>query len=110
MVRRGLLVCWWCYPIQVLKIIKPEFNPLKLKFLLGRHFTTNSFGLGRLFYKSSRQLQNVRHHGGQNGCNLKGWSFDFKQLLACVQTPPAFPSKTVRERREGGICTQAKQI
>ena len=29
----------------------------KLKFLLGCHLATNSFGLGRLFYKSSRQLQ-----------------------------------------------------
>ena len=92
------------------KNYKTRVQPSKLKFLLGRYFATNSFGLGRLFYKSSRQLQNVRPHGGQNGCNLKGWSFDFKQLLACVQTPPAFPLKTVRERREGGICTQAKQI
>ena len=100
MVKRGLLVCWWCYPIHVLKIIKP-----KLKFLLGRHLATNSFGLGRLFYKSSRQLQNFRHHGGQNGRNLEGWS-----LQACVQTPLALPSKTVRERLEGGICTQAKRI
>ena len=30
-----------------------EFQPSKLKFLLGRHLVTNSFGLGRLFYKSS---------------------------------------------------------
>ena len=38
-------------------------QPSKLKFLLGRHLATNSFGLGRLFYKSSRQLQNFRRHG-----------------------------------------------
>ena len=44
----------------------------KLKFLLGRHLATNSFGLGRLFYRSSRQLQNFRHHGYQNGPNLEG--------------------------------------
>ena len=31
-------------------------QPSKLKFLLGRHLATNSFGLGKLFYKSSRQL------------------------------------------------------
>ena len=40
------------------------FNePFELKFLLGGHLATNSFGLGRLFYKSSRQLQNFRRHG-----------------------------------------------
>ena len=39
-------------------------QPFKLKFLLGHHLATNSFGLGRLFYKSSRQLQNFScHHG-----------------------------------------------
>ena len=47
-------------------------QPSKLKFLLSRHLATNSFGLGRLFYKSIHQLQNFRHHGDQNGCNLKG--------------------------------------
>ena len=44
-------------------------QPSKLKFLLGRHLATNSFGLGRLFYKSIRQLQNFRRHGDQNGRN-----------------------------------------
>ena len=39
------------------KNYKTRVQPSKLKFLLGRHFATNSFGLGRLFYKSSRQLQ-----------------------------------------------------
>ena len=34
-------------------------QPSKLKFLLGRHLATNSFGLGRHFYKSSCQLQNL---------------------------------------------------
>ena len=87
------------------KNYKTQVQPSKLKFLLGRHLATNSFGLGRLFYKSSRQLQNFRHHGGQNGRNLEGWS-----LQACVQMPLALPSKTVRERLEGGICTQAKRI
>ena len=38
-------------------------QPSKLKFLLGRHLVTNSFGLGRLFYKSSRQLQNFSRDG-----------------------------------------------
>ena len=33
---------------------------------------TNSFGFGRLFYKSSGQLQNFRRHSNQNGCNLEG--------------------------------------
>ena len=36
----------------------PVLQPSKLKFLLGRHLPTNSVGLGRLFYKSSRQHQN----------------------------------------------------
>ena len=50
-------------------VLKSEENhagiksqPSKLKFLVGCHLATNSFGLGRLFYKSSRQLQNFRHH------------------------------------------------
>ena len=47
-------------------------QPSKLKFLLGRHLATNSFGLGKLFYKSSHQLQNVRHYGDQNSHNLEG--------------------------------------
>ena len=47
-------------------------QPSKLKFLLVRHLATKSFGLGRLFYKSSRQLQNFRRHGDQNGPSLEG--------------------------------------
>ena len=47
-------------------------QPSKLKFLLGRHLATNSFGLGRLFNKSSRQLQFFKCHGDQNGPNLEG--------------------------------------
>ena len=39
-------------------------QPSKLKFLLGRHLATNSFGLGSFFYKSSRQFQNFRCHAG----------------------------------------------
>ena len=48
-------------------------QPSKLKFFLGCHLATNSFGLGRPFYKSSRQLQNFRRHGVQNGCYLEGF-------------------------------------
>ena len=44
----------------------------KLKFLLGCHLAANSFGLGKLLYKASRQLQNFRCHGDQNGPNLEG--------------------------------------
>ena len=44
----------------------------KLKFLLGRHLATNSFGLGRLFLSASCHLQNFRRHGDQNGRNLEG--------------------------------------
>ena len=47
-------------------------QPCKLKFLLSCHLATNSFGLGRLFYKPSCQLQNLRCHGDQNGRNLEG--------------------------------------
>ena len=47
-------------------------QPSKLKFLLGCHLATNSFSLGRLFYKSRCQLQNFRCHGDQNGRNLEG--------------------------------------
>ena len=36
---------------------------LQVKVFLGCDLATNSFGLGRLFYKSSHQLQNFRHHG-----------------------------------------------
>ena len=46
--------------------------PSKLKFFLGCHLATNSFGLGRPFYKSSCQLQNFRRHGNQNGRYLEG--------------------------------------
>ena len=41
------------------------------KFLLGHHLASKSFGLRRLYCKSSRQLQNSTHHGDQNGCNLE---------------------------------------
>ena len=39
-------------------------QPSKFKFFLGHHLATKSFGLGRLFYKSSCQLQNFRHNFG----------------------------------------------
>ena len=50
-----------------------ELQPPKLKFLLGHHLATNPFGSGKLFYKSSRWLQNVRCHSDQNSHNLKSW-------------------------------------
>ena len=53
------------------------FQSSKLKFLLGDHLAINSFGLGRLFYKSSHQLQNFRRHGDQNGYNVEGCIWDF---------------------------------
>ena len=52
----SLGVCWWNKVItkmlssSLFSIIIIFFNqPFKLKFLLSRHFATNSFGLGRLF-------------------------------------------------------------
>ena len=39
-------------------------QPSKLKFLLGRHLATNSFGLGR--------PPKCRRHGDKNGPNLEG--------------------------------------
>ena len=62
------ILVFWVYPVD-----KQHSNqPSRLKFLLGRYLATNSFGLGRLFYKSSCQLQNFRRHSDQNGPNLKG--------------------------------------
>ena len=40
-------------------------------FACSSSFATNTFGLGRPFYKSSRQLQNFRRHGDQYGPNLE---------------------------------------
>ena len=57
------------------KLLRPfslYFQPSKLKFLLDRHLATHSFGLGRLFYKSSHQLQNFRRRGDYNARNLEG--------------------------------------
>ena len=62
---------------------KLYLQPSKLKFLLGRHLATNSFGLGRLFYKSSCQIQNFRRHGDQSGRNLEGW---FSQKLTSARS------------------------
>ena len=45
------------------KLLRPfslYLQPSKLKFLLDLSLATYSFGLGRLFYKSSHQLQNFR--------------------------------------------------
>ena len=38
-------------------------STLQIKVLLGCYLATNSFGLGRLFYKSSCQPENSRCHG-----------------------------------------------
>ena len=47
--RTILLWVWlWLYMVMSLELTK---QPPKLKFLLGHHLATNSFGLGRLFYK-----------------------------------------------------------
>ena len=56
----------------VIGLVDSTIQPSKLKSLLGHHLATNPFGLGRLFYKSIRQLQNLRRHGDQDGCNLEG--------------------------------------
>ena len=57
-----------------------ELQPSKLKFLLGRHLATTSFGSGKLFYKSVRRLQTFRCHSDQNGHNLEGWIDPFLTL------------------------------
>jgi len=44
-------------------IISIRAPTLKVKVFAWSPLATNSFGLGRLFYKSSRQLQNFRRHG-----------------------------------------------
>ena len=42
----------------------PDFkSSLQIKVLLGCYLAANSFGLGRLSYKSSRQPQYSRCHG-----------------------------------------------
>ena len=50
-----------------------QWQPSKLKLLLSCHLATKSFGLRRLFYKSSHQLQNFRRHDNLNSRNLEGW-------------------------------------
>ena len=62
------IITYWVHPGK-----GTCMQPSKLKLLLAHHLATNSFGLGRLFYKSSRQLQNFRRHGDQNGPNLDCW-------------------------------------
>ena len=69
-------------------------QPSKLKFLLGRHLATNSFGLGRPLYKSSRQLQNFRCHHNQNGRNL-GCSLNF--FCVCATKQPAMQATFLLE-------------
>ena len=61
------IITYWVHPGK-----GTCMQPSKLKFLLGHYLATNSFGLGRLFYKSSRQLQNFTRYGDQNGPNLEG--------------------------------------
>ena len=70
-----LLLWAWCSPT------------LQVKVLLGCHLATNSFGLGRPFYKSSGQLQNFRCHCNQNGRNLEGCSLNF--FCVCATKQPA---------------------
>ena len=60
------------YTVVTYVISEHISQPSKLKFWLICHLATNSFGLGRLFYKSSRQLQNFRRHGDQNGRKMEG--------------------------------------
>ena len=74
--------CEWVWEVNIHMYLPVptqhlDYQPSKLKFLLGCHLATNSFGLGRLFYKSSRQLQNFRCHGNQNGHNLEGWLYPY---------------------------------
>ena len=61
-----------CHHHNVVLTIIFGKKPYKLKFLPCRLLVTNSFGLRRLFYKSSRQFQNFRRHGDQNSHNLEG--------------------------------------
>ena len=63
---------YWIRACMTWLLQDPVLQPSKLKFLRGRHLETNSLGLGRLFYKSSHQLQNFRRHGDQNGRKLEG--------------------------------------
>ena len=62
-----------------------HLQPSKLKFWLRRDLTTDSFSLGRLLFKSNRQLQNFRHHGHQNGCSFKTsrFTYDINRQVKC---------------------------
>ena len=54
--------------------IQSLFPTLQVKVLAWSPFgDIYSFGLGRLFYKSSHQLQNFRRRGDYNAHNLEGW-------------------------------------
>ena len=61
------IITYWVHPGK-----GTCMQPSKLKLLLGHHLATNSFSLGRPFYKSSCQLQNFRHHGHQKWSQLGG--------------------------------------
>ena len=45
---------------------------LQVKVLARSPFSNQLFWFREAFYKSSRQLQNFRRHGDQNGGNLEG--------------------------------------
>ena len=62
-----------------------HLQPSKLQFWLCRHLTSDSFSLGRLLFKSNRQLQNFRHHGHQNGCSFKTsrFTYDINRQVKC---------------------------
>ena len=64
---------------------------------------TNSFGLGRPFYKSSHQLPNFGHHGNQNGHNLEG-------CHPCPDIPKVPPSPILLRASGMLILRTSKQI
>ena len=61
----------YCKMLAVKHNIRFYITDQPSKFLLRHHLASKSFGLGRLYCKSSHQVQNFRHHGDQNGRNLE---------------------------------------
>ena len=85
------------------------------KFLLGHHLASKSFGLGRLYCKSSRQLQNSTHHGDQNGCNLEWLKTAFFAIVTKKNVPCSGVTdiliNVVNIRSHGGDhCSQASSL
>ena len=98
---------WWCVTTQV-------WQPSKLKFLVGCHLATSSFGLGRLFYKSSHQFQNFRRHSDQNCRSLEGCLGRASDWLKKV-SPTAWPIRSTTQmwlviRQQYGITAVLSQI